>query len=390
MRIGFDLRPLQLSSSVMGIGVYIKNLVKSISAQDRENRYVFLTVEGREIPDIDFAPGFDCEFAKVKMTFENQLNIITDKMNIHKVVDQHSLDIVHFTSPFELKIHFDLKQHRKRSILTIYDLTPKFFSDIIFVKKRALLKPVFNHLLSCVPIGGHFLSISENTKKDMVKLMKIPQEKITVTHLGRDELFQPVEDTVFLESVRRKYTLPEHFALYVGGISPHKNLNSLLEALVLLNVEYHINIPLVIVGKADGFHFQALKERVEYLKLTDRVHFTGYVPDEELAALYSQADLFVMPSLYEGFGLPLLEAMACGAPCAVSGTSSFPEIAGSAAVLFDPKNIDSIAEAMHRVLCSDELKAELKKKGPRKAKLFSWDKTASQTIEAYKKMKKNL
>jgi glycosyltransferase involved in cell wall biosynthesis len=224
----------------------------------------------------------------------------------------------------------------------------------------------------------------------MIKLMKIPPEKIFVTHLGRDEIFSPVVDAKFLKSVRDKFTLPEKFALYVGGISPHKNLSSLLEALVLLNVEYQIKIPLVIVGKADGFHFQALKERVEYLKLSDRVHFTGYVPDDELAALYSQAAIFVMPSLYEGFGLPLLEAMACGAPCAVSRTSSFPEIAGSAAVLFDPLNISSIAEAMHRVLCSDELRAELIKKAPRKAQSFSWENTAKKTLECYGKAGKSL
>lgn len=386
MRIGFDLRPLQLSSRVMGIGVYIRNLISSISRIDRENQYFFLVVKDEEFPDIDLVPEFQYELIEIPSAFNPYLNVIKDKFTLRSVVPQHSLDLVHFTSPLELKLHFDMGKYNNRSVLTVYDLTPLFYGNLIFRKKRRLLKPLFHILLREIKKAGHLISISQNTKKDLIERLKIPPEKITVTHLAADDCFRHIDDEFYLNEIKSKYDFPDKFIMYLGGFSPHKNLNSLLEAMVLLQVEYRLDTPLVIVGKTDSFHFPELEKRILELELTDRIHFPGFIPTVDLPAIYNLAAVFVFPSMYEGFGLPPLEAMKCGTPTIVSNTSSLPEVAGSSAIICDPRDIESLAESMHGILSSIEIAEDMKKKGIIRAMDFSWKKCARETLDVYKKL----
>ncbi|MCD4785958.1 MAG: glycosyltransferase family 4 protein [Candidatus Eremiobacteraeota bacterium] len=386
MRIGFDLRPLQLSPGVMGIGVYIKNLIANISSIDKENQYFFLVLKDREFPEVNLSPEFQYELIEIPSASNPYLNVIKDKFTLGSIVSKYSLDLIHFTSPLELKLNFDLGKYNNRSVLTIHDLTPLFYGDLIFRKKRRLLKPLFHILLRNIKKAGHLISVSDNTKKDLIERLKIPPEKITVTHLAADDCFRAIDDEYYLDEIKSKYNLPDKFVMYLGGFSLHKNLNSLIEAMVLLQVEYRLDTPLVIAGTKDSFHLPELEKRISELGLTDRVYFPGFIPTVDLPAVYNLASVFVFPSMYEGFGLPPLEAMKCGTPTIVSNTSSLPEIAGSSAIVCNSRDIESLAESMHRILSSVEIADDLKKKGILRAMDFSWEKCARETLDVYKNL----
>ena len=383
LRIGFDIRPLQLSSQVMGIGVYIKNLLTKLSEVDRGNKYIFLTVEGKELPEFSFPSNFSHDFLEIPTLFEEHLNVFRDKFALHKIVEKNQLDIVHFPSPFELKIHFDLREHNQRAIITVHDLTPLIYGDMLFTGKRRLLRPLYDYLLRSIKNAGNIIAVSGNTRNDLVEKLNVPADKISVIHEAASTIFKPVEDRDYLEKVRKKYNLPDKFILTAGGFLKHKNLDIMLDLIALLNVEYRIECPVVMAGKTDTVNFPEIKQRAEEMGFKDKVHFPGYVPAEDLAAFYNMASVFVFPSLYEGFGLPLVEAMSCGTPCIISNASSLPEIAGDAALQFDAARIAELSEAVNSVLSSDEVAKDLREKGLKRAEAFSWKKTAEETLNLY-------
>jgi len=204
-----------------------------------------------------------------------------------------------------------------------------------------------------------------------------------------DARFQPITDPDTLARVRNRYGLPERFILYVGTIEPRKNLTTLLEAYAALtsrvsNLQYPIsNIHLVIAGRK-GWLYEGFFRRLRELGLEREVVFPGFVPDEDLPALYSAAELFVFPSLYEGFGLPPLEAMACGTPVITSNSSSLPEVVGEVGIMVEPRDVRALAEAMELVLTDEGKRREMREKGLRQAARFSWKRTAQETLEVYR------
>ncbi|MGQ9804369.1 MAG: glycosyltransferase family 4 protein [Anaerolineae bacterium] len=265
-----------------------------------------------------------------------------------------------------------------RTVFTLHDLIFLFHPETHKPLNRwflTLMMPRFLRAADAV------IAVSECTKRDAVRYYGIPEEKITVIYEGVNPRFRPANPET-VAAVRRKYGLPEHFILYVGTIEPRKNLTTLLEAFHHLAALRSGDLRLVIVGKR-GWLYEGFFRRLRELGLEERVHFTGYVPDEDLPALYSAADLFVFPSLYEGFGLPVLEAMACGTPAVCSNTSSLPEVAGNAALLVSPTDVRGLAEAMARALTDDALRATLRAKGLERAGEFSWARAARETLRVY-------
>lgn len=224
---------------------------------------------------------------------------------------------------------------------------------------------------------------SKATRRDLIKRYGIDRHKIVVIYPGRDQSLQPVTDPTRLEAVRETYGLPPRYFSYVGTLQPRKNLVRLVEAYRLLFDQYPAPVipDLVLAGKR-GWLYDAIFARVQALGLTDHVHLPGYVAQEDLAPLLSGAHAFLMPSLYEGFGLPILEAMACGTPVICSDTSSLPEVAGDAALLVDPEDTWSIADGMGRLLSNDALRAELIERGFAQAECFDWTRCAWQVLNA--------
>ena len=229
------------------------------------------------------------------------------------------------------------------------------------------------------------IAISENTKNDLINLYRIAPERIKVIYVAADEVYRPMENPERTAHIRQKYTLPDRFILFVGVIEPRKNIVRLIKA--YNQIKGKIQQKLIIVGKK-GWLYEDVFKTVDRLSLNQDVNFLGYVPKEDLAFLYTACDLFIYPSLYEGFGLPPLEAMACGAPVISSNTSSLPEVVGDAGILVTPTSTEELSAAMYKVLTDENLRNEMKLKGLERAKLFSWKKTAQETIKIYEEIYK--
>lgn len=222
-----------------------------------------------------------------------------------------------------------------------------------------------------------FLAISEFTKKEMIEILRIPPEKIKVVPCACSTAMRPVTDVTLLENLRKKYQLPEHFVLFVGNFNPRKNLERLLRAFDL--VKEQIPQHLVIAGE-QGWKFDK-QEALKNICHADAIHFIDYAPDEDMPALYSAADLFVFPTLYEGFGIPVIEAQACGTPVLTSNCSALPEVCGDAAIFVNPYDVEDISRGMLRILQDSELVKVLTEKGLQNAKKFSWKASAQKLNE---------
>jgi glycosyltransferase involved in cell wall biosynthesis len=228
------------------------------------------------------------------------------------------------------------------------------------------------------------IAVSESTRQDVIRLLDIDPGKIFTTQLGVDPSFKVIDENDSLEKAASNYGLPENFILYLGTIEPRKNLPLLIKSYKRL-VDSGTKHKLVLVGKY-GWMYKEVLHLVDELKLTNWVYFTGYIPQEDLPLVYNLATLFVYPTIYEGFGLPVLEAMACGVPVITSQISSLPEIVGDAGVLIPVSGAGALYDAMDRLLQNKSLRDELIKAGLTRAKTFSWERTAQLTYKIYQKV----
>jgi glycosyltransferase involved in cell wall biosynthesis len=232
-----------------------------------------------------------------------------------------------------------------------------------------------------VDSADRVLVVSEATKQDLMRHCRVDGQKVRVIYNGVSERFHPLTES--LDSVRLRYNLPERFVLFVGTVEPRKNLARLVEA--FNRVGRKIAHSLVVVG-AKGWKTSPIYREIGRSPLRDRIHVTGFVADGDLPAVYNLADAFVYPSLYEGFGIPVVEAMACGTPVVTSDVSALPEVAGDAAVLVDPLDVAQLAEAIERVLHDETLREMLRAKGIERAKRFSWDASAAKVVQCFREV----
>jgi len=282
---------------------------------------------------------------------------------------------------FHATEHLLPRLKRCKTVLTVHDLIFALFPEHHLPLNKWFLNrfmPVF------VRRADAIITISESSQRDLVRLYNVPTERITVIYEGVDARFQSNSDPESSTSLRQRYHLPDRFILYVGTIEPRKNLTTLLEALKPLQGMYS-GLKLVIAGRP-GWLYQPTFDRIKALGLEDQVRVLGYVPDEDLPALYRAAEVFVFPSLYEGFGLPPLEAMACGTPVICSNTSSLPEVVGDAGLLVNPHDVAAWTAALERLLSEAELRQELRQRGLHRATKFTWKEAAGRTLEVYQRL----
>ncbi len=267
--------------------------------------------------------------------------------------------------------------HPRRSVVTIHDLGYLYYPEAHRLLDRLYLDLSTRYNARA---ATHLIADSSATQRDLIEHYSIEPDKITVIYPGYDEAtFQPVRDEEAIQAVKARYHIAGDYILFVGTLQPRKNLTRLIQA--LSNLQSPIsNLQLVVTGKK-GWLYDQIFRQVESLGLEGRVIFTDYVPGGDLPALLSGARLFVFPSLYEGFGLPVLEAMACGTPIVCSNASSLPEVAGNAALLIDPLDVEGLAAAMERVLDNEELQTELIERGFEQARKFSWERCARETLD---------
>lgn len=301
--------------------------------------------------------------------------LIRIPLSIPNLVHRYKIDLLHVTyvAPPALNC---------RTVVSIHDITYEHFPTHFSLRDRLVLSML-------VPRSARqaamVITLSECTRRDLIERYRLPPTRVVVIPLAAGAEFRPILDKRQLETIKRRYATGERFILAVGNLQPRKNLGRLVEAYAFLRTQLDAMPTLVIVGKAQ-WRASELSRKVAALGLQQEVVFTGYVPDEDLALLYSAADAFVYPSLYEGFGLPPLEAMACGTPVVCSKTSSLPEVVGDAAITVDPTNVDELTQAIRQVLVNDDLRAWLREAGLRRAAMFSWQETARRTLQVYRRV----
>jgi glycosyltransferase involved in cell wall biosynthesis len=265
--------------------------------------------------------------------------------------------------------------------LTVYDLIPVLYPQYFSGRKVRQVKTALHSLAP----SDFAICISQSTKNDLCNLLKFDPDRAFVIPLAASGSFSPCKDLQRIHEVKKRYGIPaEQYILSVGTLEPRKNIKQLIFAFQRLLEQEKINdLNLVLVGAGSGAHGKGLEELINSHKLEKRVILTGYIPDQDLAPLYSGALVFVYPSLYEGFGLPPLEAMQCGTPVITSNTSSLPEVVGEAGVMTAPTDIDDLGDHLLKIYCSTALRQSLSAKSLEQAKKFSWPKSTAQTMAAY-------
>lgn len=357
-----------------GIGVYTYQLLKNFNQIDNENKYHLIHYSKSDL-DL-YNQNNEILIPKNRFIQGRGSYLFWRYLSLPLKLKKCSLDVLH--DPYELGPLTFSQPFRK--VITVHDLTPLLFPNLFkwgdVILHRLLLQKTINK-------ADKIITVSYHSQKDILNYFKIPETMIEVIYNGIDESFKLMSSKKISE-VREKYGLPTHFILSVGGLHPIKNIPRLLEG-------YHharkagLNHKLVIVGGVVD-KTEEIFQTIKFLGLEKDVIFTGAVSQNDLVKLYNAADLFIYPCLYAGFGLPPLEAMACGTPVITSCNSSLPEVVGDSAVLIDPYQTKEIANAITGVLSNEDMRQTLIEKGLKRAEMFNWRKSALKTLEVYKEV----
>ncbi|NJO04552.1 MAG: glycosyltransferase family 4 protein [Chloroflexaceae bacterium] len=352
-----------------GVSHYIEQVLRHLGQIDQTNRYSIYTTRGLGADALGLPANFGVYPSRFP-TINPRVRIPWEQALAPLLLRRIGADLFHGTLnvvPFACPVP---------SVVTIHDLAFIRFPQTFRSYNRTYLD--FATRLSARR-ATRILVVSEHTKHEVIGILGVPAERVVVTPNAARAHFQPPDPQV-LARFRQQKGLPDQFVLYVGTLEPRKNLPTLIEA--YQQVARHSSAPLII-GGGKGWLYQSIFERIDALNLRDRVQFVGYLPEEELPLWYAAATVFVFPSLYEGFGMPPLEAMACGTPVVTSNTTSLPEVVGDAGLMIDPHNADALAAAIRRVLDDTDLHANMRQRGLHQAACFTWSATAAATRAVY-------
>jgi glycosyltransferase involved in cell wall biosynthesis len=366
MRIGIDARIVHYVRG--GIPNYVLRLLTSLAQLDGDTDYCVLhSRKDRNLP----MPGSNFQPVACWTPPHNRL----ERWALGVEVARLGLDLLHATDFIPPAFGY------RRSVITVHDLTFLHYPQFLTTESRRY----YNQQIGwAVRRADHILADSYATKSDLTTLLDVPADKVTVVHLAADPIFRPLTEAE-AEQVAAQYALEPGYLLCVGTLEPRKNLPGLFQSYRLLLDTGVTTAGLVLVG-SKGWLYDEIFERVEELHLNEQVHLLQGVPDGDLPGLYNAASLLVTPSFYEGFGLPALEAMACGTPVVVADRSSLPEVVGEAGLLIDPDDPDDIAQALTRVLTDELLQARMRELGLARSACFTWERAARETLAVYRAM----
>ncbi|MBD7912614.1 MULTISPECIES: glycosyltransferase family 1 protein [Clostridium] len=370
MKLGIDSRSINLHSG-SGIGTYTKNLVLNLLDIDKEDNFNLIWT-GNELE----------EYNKSNVTITHlsgRYSGFYEACYIPHLLQNKGIDLYHIPQngigfPFDCNLNV---------VVTIHDLIPFIMPETVGI---GYLTKFLKDMPNIIESSKGILTVSEYSKKDILRFFpSFPEEKIFVTPLATNHIFKPISKNYCKKYLKENYNIEDPYIFYVGGFSKRKNVKELITSFSAIKNELKVHHKLVIAGslRDEG---ELLKSTVHSLGLQDKIIFTGYLPDELLPIFYSGAEAFVYPSLYEGFGLPPLEAMSCKTPVITSNLTSIPEVTSDSAILINPSNSDELQYNLIKLLNDESLKEELKEKGHKKSLEFSWIKTAEKTLQAYKSL----
>jgi glycosyltransferase involved in cell wall biosynthesis len=354
--------------SQAGIGQYILHLVDGLAAIDRENEYVLLQSRKDDTTILE-----QPNFRRVSLWTPSHHRLERYSLNVELM--RLGLDVLH--SPDFIPPH----RPSCKSVITVHDLAFLLYPHFLTRESARY----YGHIDQAVRWTDHIIAVSESTKQDTVRHLGVAEDKITVVYEAANPIFRPLDRAEAREKVRNRHGVDGPFVLFVSTIEPRKNVPTLLRAMWQLGERYKEDVHLVLAG-GKGWLYEDAFAVVDELGLDDRVHFVGRVSSEDLLYLYNAAEMLAHPAFYEGFGLPPLEAMACGLPVIVSAVASLPEVVGDAGLLVDPHDADELTVAIHRVLNEPDLAAEMRDKGIRQAARFSWERAARETLSIYQRV----
>jgi len=366
--IGLNAHLLSLSRNYRGAGInaYAYYLLRNLGQVDSTYHYSVFLSERRFSSE-----RLDLHYTRWP-THRPAVRILWEQVAQPIAMFRAGVDLLHamaFVGPLLAACPF---------VVTIYDLSFLHYPEVFRPWNRW-------YLSRFTAISAHraerVIAISHHTKSDIVKMLKVSPDRVDVVYCGVDEIFHPIPPTEVAQ-FRHKRVLPDRFILYLGTLEPRKNVTRLIRAYQRWR-KAEPGVPRLVIAGGKGWYYDQIFAEVEGLGLIGEVLFPGYVPQQELPYWYNAADLFVYPSRFEGFGLPVLEAMACGTPVVTTLAASLPEVAGDAALLVSPDDETQLAEAMHRALSDQSLRQEMIARGQAQAAKFSWVNTARQTVDTY-------
>lgn len=367
MRIVLDARKLH----DFGIGTYIRNLVTELGRLDHEADYVLLTKPEDAATAAAAGPNFR---AVVEVSRPYSL---AEQWRVPMAVARAKADLLH-------EPHYVLPPlTRCRTVVTIHDCIHLRFPE--YLPSRAAFAYAHTMIRLAARKADRVLTVSDASKRDILHYTGVAPEKVVVVHNGLDARFAAAPDAEAMDRVQQRFQLDHPFVLYVGNIKPHKNLERLIAAFASMRHDGPEGLKLVVIGDETSKH-PGLRQAVHRHRLDKHVRFFGFQPAATLVTFYRLARAFVFPSLYEGFGLPPLEAMANETPVVTSNLSSLPEVAGDAALLVDPYDVDSIADGIRRAVTDEPLRQQLIAKGRARAREFSWPRAAADTLAVYREV----
>jgi len=369
MRIAFD--GTTLTPGRTGVGYYTEHLLQHLAREVQATGDEIYVLSNKPIDTQAPLPPH----VRVHEGHRFPIRIGWMQLRAASALDAVKPDVAHFTNgmvPIGSPV---------TTIVTVHDMSLRLYPQCHPVRRLMLNRPLMH---VAIQKASAIVTVSHSTRRDLLRLHGVSPDRVSVVHEAASPVFRPIADRAYLDVIKSRYGLPDRFILYVGTIEPRKNLGRLMEAFAAARkagIPHH----LVCVGPY-GWSSSDLAGRIDRLGIRDAVHFTGYVPFDDLPAIYNLGDFFVFPSLYEGFGLPVVEAMASGTAVLTSNSSSLGEIAGDAAETIDPTNTEAMIDAIRRLATDAALRRDRSERGLARSKSFSWRQTAREMLAVYHRL----
>ena len=375
MRIAFDIRKLK----DFGIGTYIRNLILNLANLDQENPYFLISHERDRVELTNLPSNFSF------ILDPSEENPLWNDLVLHFILKKRQIDLLH--TP-----HYRAPRFVGcRSVITVHDCVHILFPN--YASSTSTYNQARKATKRTIRKCSHIFTVSETTQRDLMRLFSVPKQKITVVYNAIDERAVLTDNPEEQKRVLERYQIEDPFLLYAGNIKPHKNIARIIEAFSVLKTElkddeHWKKLKLLIIGDELSKH-QFLRRTVIRSGVQHDVRFFGFIPYETLKVFYKSAQIFVFPSLYVGFGLPPLEAMANGTPVLASNVSSLPEVLGDAALLVNPENVFEISKGLKHLLFDTSLRSNLIEKGLEQSRKYSWKKSAELVWKTYQAILQN-